>query len=428
MAALLEKLKERGCIHDVSHEAELARLLDGPCVAFYCGFDPTADSLHAGSMLPLILMRRLQEAGHRPIVILGSATGMIGDPSGKSEERKLLDEETLSANVAGIEKQIRLFLSDSGDNAYVILKNSDWLGNMNFLDFLREVGKHFTVNAMIAKDSVRARLENREQGISYTEFSYMLLQAYDFYWLNKTYDCRLQVGGSDQWGNITGGLDLIRRKREEADGAAYGMTFPLLMNSSGTKFGKTEKGAVWLSAERTSPYEFYQFWMNTADADVVRYIKLFTSIAGPALQELEEKTKNKPEERAAQTALASELTTLIHGEAETAQAVRASKLLFGEALSGVDVKTLLQVFSDVPSTEVAKSRAAQGIPLVELLVESKLCDSKGAARRAVEGGGIYVNNERRNTAADTLGIDSFVEGVVLVLRSGKKNYHLIRLV
>jgi len=263
--SLLNKFKDRGLIHDISHQEELTKVLDGPPLSFYCGFDPTADSLHVGSMMPLIMMRRLQQAGHKPIVLLGTTTGMIGDPSGKSEERQLLAQEQVVENSKEIAKQAALFLSSKGSNSFQVVQNDTWLSALSCVDYLRDVGKHFSVNAMIAKDSVKTRLTERDQGISYTEFSYMLLQAYDFLHLFQTQDCKLQIGGSDQWGNITSGIDLIRRK---CSGQAFGFTFPLLTTSSGKKFGKTEKGAVWLSAKRTSPYTFYQYWLKTEDADV----------------------------------------------------------------------------------------------------------------------------------------------------------------
>lgn len=427
MASLTATLQERGCLHDASHLDELDALLTKEKITFYCGFDPTADSLHVGSMLPLLMMRRFQNAGHTPLALVGSGTGMIGDPSGKSEERKLLDEETLQKNVAGLERQISLFLDNKGPAAFRIVKNHEWLTQLNILEFLRDVGKHFSVNAMLSKDSVRSRIENREQGISFTEFSYMLLQGYDFYWLNKHHNCRLQMGGSDQWGNITAGLELIRRKNNEAHAPAYGLTFPLLTTSSGKKFGKTEHGTVWLDAARTSPYQFYQYWIGTHDADVLRYLKLFTFIEGDELRALEEAVVSKPEERLPQMALAKTLTDLVHGETETARAVQASKILFGAPLDQVDAKTLMQVFADVPSTQFAAQRFSSGAALQELLVECGLAQSKGAAKRAIEGGGIYLNNERVQDSQLVVTDKSFVEGKVLVLRSGKKNYHLARL-
>lgn len=427
MTSLTALLQERGCLHDASHLDELDALLAKEKISFYCGFDPTADSLHVGSMLPLLMMRRFQRAGHTPLVLLGSGTGMIGDPSGKSEERKLLDEETLQRNVAGIERQISLFLESSGPAPFRIVKNHEWLVELNILEFLREVGKHFSVNSMLAKESVRSRIENREQGISFTEFSYMLLQGYDFYWLNKHHRCRLQMGGSDQWGNITAGLELIRRKNNEQHPPAYGLTFPLLTTSSGKKFGKSEHGTVWLDSARTSPYQFYQYWIGTHDADVLRYLKLFTEIDGEELRALEEALSTRPEERAPQYALAKALTDLVHGPAETGKAIEASKLLFGAPLDRTDARTLLQVFADVPSTTFTSDRFSSGAPLQEVLVECGLAQSKGAARRAIEGGGIYVNNEKIQDPQLLLSIDRFVEGKVLVLRSGKKNYHLAKL-
>ena len=424
---LLGKLKSRGCIHDASHFDELEALLEREKITFYCGFDPTSDSLHVGSMLPLVIMRRLQEAGHTPIVVIGSATGMIGDPSFKSEERKLLDDATIKKNVAGIEAQIQLFLSAEGANRFQLVRNDEWLAGMRFVEFLRDVGKHFSVNAMIAKESVKARLENREQGISYTEFSYLLLQAYDYFHLNATRQCRLQVGGSDQWGNITAGLDLIRRKNQEGHPAAYGLTFPLLMTSSGTKFGKTERGTVWLDAKKTSPYHFYQYWVNTADADVMKYIMLFTPCDGDELKNLDEASSSKPEQREAQRYLAQHLTTMIHGADETRRAIEASKLLFGEKFDSVDSRTLLEVFQDVPSTDLPRSELGSSLPLLDLLVRCGVAASKAAARRSVEGGGIYLNNDRIDDVSSAVTPAMFVEGNVLVVRSGKRNYHLVKL-
>ena len=424
---LLRKLKSRGCIHDASHFDELEALLDREKLVFYCGFDPTSDSLHVGSMMPLVIMRRLQEAGHTPIVVIGSATGMIGDPSFKSEERKLLDDDTIRKNVQGIEAQIQLFLSSDGANRFQLVRNDDWLGKIHFVEFLRDIGKHFSVNSMIAKESVKARLENREQGISYTEFSYLLLQAYDYFHLNQSRSCRLQVGGSDQWGNITAGLDLIRRKNAEGHPPAYGLTFPLLMTSSGTKFGKTERGTVWLDAKKTSPYHFYQYWLNTADADVMKYLLLFTPVDGDELARLEEEKKTKPEQRGAQRYLAEHLTSLIHGKDETRRAIEASKLLFGEKFDSVDSRTLLEVFQDVPSTDLPRSELGSSLPLLDLLVRCGVAASKAAARRTVEGGGIYLNNDRVDDVSSAVTPAMFVEGNVLVVRSGKRNYHLVKL-
>lgn len=420
--SLLKTLKERGILHDASHEKDLEKALAGEKLSFYCGFDPTADSLHVGSMLPLITMRRLQKAGHKPIVLLGSATGMIGDPSGKSEERNLLDEKTIAKNLAGIEKQISLFL-DPG--SFKLVKNDSWIKKLNIIEFLRDVGKHFSVNAMLSKDSVKTRIESKEQGISYTEFSYMILQAYDFYHLNKEENCRLQIGGSDQWGNITAGLELIRKRSKENHPQCFGMTFPLITTSSGAKLGKTEKGAVWLDAERTSPYEFYQYWINTSDEDVIRYIKLFTEIEGEELEALKKLASSAPEKRETQKALADNLTALIHGKKGLEGAVAASRILFGEKIENIDSKTLKSIFKDVPSISVARARLEQGVGILDLLVESSLAKSKGEAKRLLEGGGIYINNEKANNPQEQISLSRFIGREVLVLRSGKKNYALI---
>ncbi len=424
---LLHKLQKRGCIHDASHFDELAALLERERIAFYCGFDPTADSLHAGSMLPLCIMRRLQQAGHTPIVVLGSATGMIGDPSGKSEERKLLNEDDIARNATGIERQIATFLSSTGPNACKLVKNHEWLRNLNYIDFLRDIGKHFSVNMMISKESVKARLEAREQGISYTEFSYMLLQAYDYFWLNKHYNCRLQVGGSDQWGNITAGTDLIRKNAPDNHPPAYGLTFPLITTASGVKFGKTEQGTIWLDSNRTSPYRFYQYWLNTADADVIRYLQLFTEIEGDELAALEKAVQESPEQRLAQNTLAKQITSMVHGPEEMGRAGLASNILFGGRLTDIDSKTLLEIFSDVPATEVHAAEVITGIQLQDILVRCGLASSKGAARRLIEGGGLSINNEKTSDLHLKLTLPHFIDGKVLLLRSGKKNYHLIRL-
>ena len=426
MGTLLSDLKQRGCIHDVSNYEGLNNLLESQKTTFYGGFDPTASSLHVGSMLPLLLMRKLQRAGHRAIALVGSATGLIGDPSGKSEERTLLDKEKIEENVAGISAQIGLFLEAQGSNPFLLVQNYDWLGKLHYVDFLRDVGKHFTVNAMIAKESVRARLESREQGISYTEFSYMLLQAYDYYHLYREYQCRLQVGGSDQWGNITAGMELIRRKIPEYN-EVFGLTFPLLTTSSGQKFGKTEKGTVWLDAARTSPYLFYQFWLNTADADVMRYLSLFTDVSGDELNELSEKLVRNPEERAPQKALAAAVTAVVHGKMELDKALTASKVLFGGTIENIDADTLLEIFSDVPSTLIAAEEMQQEVPIQDLLVRGGAAASKGAAKRLIEGGGIALNNERISDSRLAVGRDRFVQGKVLVIRSGKRNYYLLRI-
>lgn len=425
MTTAIKYLEDRSLIHDITAREPLEKLLEKGSVNFYCGFDPTADSLHLGSMLPLLVMRRLQRRGHKPIVLLGTATGMIGDPSGKSAERKLLTEDEIVHNARGIEQQVELFLEKSGPAAMEIVRNDEWTRPLSCIDFLRDVGKHFTVNMMMAKDSVRTRLEDREQGISYTEFSYMLLQAYDFYWLYQNRKCALQVGGSDQWGNITAGVELIRRKTQLPESPAYGLTFPLLTTASGSKFGKTEAGAVWLSRARTSPYRFYQYWLSTLDADVVRFIKLFTDIDGEELSAIKTAVGEKPEERWGQKRLAEELTRLVHGDAETARAIRASQVLFGEKLDDVDKQTLIEIFSDVPSVKLSRSMVAGGMLATDLLVQSGLVASKSEARRLIESGGAYLNNERIIDLQLQVGAGNLLSDSLIVLRSGKKKYLLV---
>lgn len=427
MASILTGLQNRDALHDVSHYDDLDTLLSSERISFYCGFDPTADSLHAGSMLPLILMRRLQEQGHTPIVVIGTATGMIGDPSGKSEERILLSQEELDKNTNGISAQLGKFLSNDGPNAFTVLQNHCWLKELDFVSFLRDIGKHVSVNSMISKESVKTRLENREQGISFTEFSYMLLQAYDYVHLNSHHKCRLQVGGSDQWGNITAGLELIRKLNPADHKAAYGLTFPLLTTASGSKFGKTEKGTIWLDETKTSAYEFFQYWLNTSDQDVLRYLKLFSKLEEEQLQEFSEQISSQPEKRTAQKKLAEELTTLVHGQEGLRLAEQASRVLFGEAFEDLDSSVLTDIFRNVPSASVARERMKDGIQLTELLVETGVSKSKGAARRLIEGGGLYLNNTRNTESNQEITLSHFVDEQVLVVRSGKKSYHLIRI-
>ena len=418
--SVLQLLTQRGLIQDITHPEELEKKLNNEQVCFYCGFDPTASSLTIGHLIPIVLMRWLHRAGHKPIAVIGSVTGMIGDPSFRSDERKLLDLETIEQNCEGQSKQLRQLLSSGGPEVQTV-KNGDWLHELSMVDFLRNTGKHFTINAMLAKESVRGRLEDREQGISYTEFSYMLIQAYDFYFLNKTYNCELQIGGSDQWGNITAGIELIRRKSGKE---AYGFTVPLLTRSDGKKMGKSEAGAVWLDPARTSPYAFYQYLLNTPDADAGKFLRRLTLIEEAEIAELEAAGLHDPESRVPQRRLAADVTEWIHGPAETERAIQASEILFSGDWTTASSETLEMIFSDVPSTAIAPSSLEQGMALPELLVHVGASDSKGAARRAIEGGGIYINNVRLSDPKGTVSRNDFIDGKVLVVRSGKKNYYL----
>ncbi len=422
---IIEELKQRGLYYDCTDEEALtAHLSDDAPVTFYAGFDPTADSLHVGTLLVIMTMVRLQRAGHRPIAVVGGGTGMIGDPSGKSKERQLLDEQTIEHNITGIKAQLSRFLDmeDSRVGAMVV-NNYDWLGRLSFIEFLRDVGKHFTVNSMIAKESVRQRLENREQGISYTEFSYMLLQAYDFAHLNAHEGCTLQIGGSDQWGNITAGIDLIRRRGGKP---SYGLTIPLLTTSSGHKFGKTEAGTVWLDSRRTSPYQFYQFWIRTEDADVIRFLRMFTFLPMEEIDELASEHESRPEARVAHRKLAEEMTRMVHGQEGLEAAQRATQALFGGSLEGLSAADLLDIFAHVPSGTIASGDLAQGMMLPDLMVKVGFTKSKGEARRLIKGGGLYLNNQRVTSQDAKVTSDDLLDGSVMVLRSGKKRYHLVK--
>ncbi len=427
--SVLKEFKEKNAIHDCSNFDELSKYLEENEICFYCGFDPTADSLHVGSLLPLIMMRKLQLKGHFPIILIGTATGMIGDPSGKSEERVLLTQETVHKNAEQISKQVGKIV-DLGDAK--IMSNHAWIEKIKMTDFLRDLGKHFSVNSMIAKESVKERLNNREQGISFTEFSYMLLQAYDFYWLNQNHDCQLQIGGSDQWGNITAGLDLIRRKQSELkqndekkeELPAFGFTFPLLKTASGTKFGKTEAGAIWLDKNKTSAYNFYQFWLNTNDDDLEDFFNLFSFKEKEEITDILAMHKKNPEKRIAQKELAQELTKLLHGEEETLSAVSASDVLFNKNIKEASSSDLMVIFKDVPHVSIKKSELSS---LQEILVKAEAAKSNSEARRKVEAGSIYLNDEKQSDFKKEITPDEFIEGKVLIIRSGKKNYYLVKL-
>lgn len=421
--SLYEELSWRGLVSQATH-ADLGAALEREAFTVYAGFDPTADSLHIGSMVPIIGLMHFQRAGHRPIALLGGGTAMIGDPSGKSEERNLLTDDTIARNLAGCEAQLRRFLDADGANPVIFENNGSWLSELKLIDFLRDIGKHFSVNVMMAKDSVKSRLENRDQGISFTEFSYQLMQAYDFLELYDRHGCRVQIGGSDQWGNIVAGMELTRRLREGT--ATFGLTLPLVTKSDGSKFGKTEAGNVWLDAARTSPYKFYQFWLNQPDEDVVRYLKLFTFLSREAIEDLERQAHEEPHKRAAQTKLAEEVTRMVHGDAALEGSVRASQALFGGDLQGLDEATLADVFSEAPSSTLPADLPAANRPLVDVLVEAGVFASKGEARRMVKNGGLYLNSQRIDAEDAALTPESLLTPTLAVVRKGKKNYHLLR--
>lgn len=419
-----EEFLWRGMIYAASEGLE--ELLSTQLVTGYIGFDPTAPSLHVGNLLPIMGLVRLQHYGHTPIALVGGGTGMIGDPSGKAAERPLLSKEQVEFNLAGIRSQLSRFLDfEGGKNRAMLLNNADWLEPLRLVDFLRDIGKHFTVNYMLAKESVRRRYEEGE-GISFTEFSYMLLQAYDFLMLYDRYHCVLQMGGSDQWGNIVAGTELIRKLRGDR---AYAVVFPLVTTSSGTKFGKTEVGTVWLDPNLTSPYRFYQFWYNTDDRDVVNYLKYFTLLGRAEIEELETSVLVAPEKREAQRRLAEEVTRIVHGEAALRKAIQASQVLFGGEIADLSAGDVLDIFAEVPSSEIAKtSFEGEGLSIVDLVAASGLAPSKGEARRLIKAGGIYVNNRRVSDIQAMISLSDLIEGQYLVLRKGAREYHLIRVV
>jgi tyrosyl-tRNA synthetase len=421
---ILEEFQWRGLIADCTDAQELSvRVAQAP-LTLYAGFDPTADSLHVGSLVPLIGLRRFQLKGHHPIAVAGGATGSIGDPSGKTQERQLLSSETLSGNIAKVKEQLKMLLDfETKTNPARLMDNASWTKSISYVDFLRDIGKHFSVNQMIAKESVRARMEDRDVGISYTEFSYMLLQAFDFYVLCRDYNCELQIGGSDQWGNITAGIDLCRKKLARQ---AFGLTLPLITKADGTKFGKTEAGTVWLDPKRTSVYRFYQFWIQTDDRDVIRYLKYFTVLAQDEIAGLEKQHAENPGRRAAHTALAKAVTEMVHGATATAEAIRASEILFGGDLTGISESTFNEIVGEVPTKELEKSQLdGAGKPLVEVLIHSGLSPSKGQARKDIEGGGVYINNKREGNIQRPVTSNDLLFGKHLLLRKGKRNYVVV---
>jgi tyrosyl-tRNA synthetase len=417
---LIEELEWRGLLYDASEGARDA-LAAGPTTG-YIGFDPTAASLHVGSLLPILQLARLQRAGHLPIALVGGGTGLIGDPSGKTQERMLLSIEQVDANLAGIRAQLERFLDfDTPRNAARIVNNADWLRPLELIAFLRDVGKHFTVNYMIAKESVKRRLEG-DDGISFTEFSYMLLMAYDYVVLYDRFNCTLQMGGSDQWGNITAGMDLIRKLRS---GKAQGIVSPLVTTSAGTKFGKSEAGTVWLDPNLTLPFRFYQFWLNVDDRDVIKYLKFFTFKTRDEIDELARVATEQPERREAQRSLARTVTAMVHGGDQVARAERAAALLFGEDLASAALEDVLMVFDDAPSSDVVMP--PDGLTVVDLLTATKLAASRSEAVRLVKGNGIYVNNVRSSDERARLTAAQAIGGQVFVLRKGRRDQHLVRI-
>ena len=421
--SILEELKWRGLVADCTDAAELTKKISAP-VTLYCGFDPTADSLHVGNLVPLIALRRFQLLGHFPIAVAGGATGSIGDPSGKTQERQLLTKEILEKNIASVKIQLAKLLDfETKKNPARLVDNASWTQNISYLEFLRDIGKHFSVNQMVAKESVRARMEDRETGISYTEFSYMLLQAFDFMVLARNENCELQIGGSDQWGNITAGIELTRKKLGKQ---VYGLTLPLIKNADGTKFGKTEAGAVWLDPKKTSVYKFYQFWINTDDRDVIRDLKFFTFLPKEEIESLEKSHAENPGARAAHKALAESVTDLIHGESATQEAIRASEILFGGSTDAITEQIFNHIVGEVPTVEIAKSKLdGDGILFLDLIVHSGLCSSKGQARKDIESGGVYYTNIRETNFQRPLKTHDLLFGKHFLLRKGKKNYVVV---
>ena len=425
----VEELRWRGMLHQLMPGTE--ELIQKERVTAYVGIDPTADSLHIGHLCGVMMLRLFQHCGHKPLALIGGATGMIGDPSGKSQERNLLNEKTLAHNINGIKKQLERFLDFNSDapNAAELVNNYDWMKNYSFLEFVRDIGKHITVNYMMAKDSVQKRLNGEARdGLSFTEFSYQLLQGYDFLYLYKTKNCKLQMGGSDQWGNITTGSELIRRTLGP-DNEVYALTCPLITKADGRKFGKTESGNIWLDAERTTPYEFYQFWLNVSDEEAARYIKIFTLLGREEVEALIAEHSLDPGRRQLQRRLGEEVTLMVHGREEYEKALAATEILFGkatkESLLKLDEKTLLAVFSGVPHFEVARAEAV-GAKAVDLFAEKTQCfASKGEMRKLVQGGGVSLNKEKLSTFDKIITEEDLLDGKYLLVQRGKKNYNLI---
>ncbi|HWQ42739.1 MAG TPA: tyrosine--tRNA ligase [Desulfosporosinus sp.] len=416
---IFRELQDRGLVFQHTDELALRKRLEAGPVTLYCGFDPTADSLHIGSLLPILVLKRFQLAGHKPIALVGGGTGLIGDPSGKVAERILNPKEVVEQWALKIKDQLGRFLDfETKESPAIVANNYDWLGSLQVIEFLRDIGKNFPVGTMLAKDSVEARMS---KGISYTEFSYMILQSYDFLKLNEVYGCEMQVGGSDQWGNITAGIDLIRRTSDQVK-EMYGLTMPLVTKSDGVKFGKTESGTVWLDAEKTSPYKFYQFWLNTDDRDVVRFLKYFTFLSIEGINELAEEVEKEPEKRRAQRTLAIEVTKLVHGQDALDRAEKISSALFGRGLRNLFAAEIEEGFSDVPSATIENSETG----LVDLLIQGGVVSSKRQAREAIASGAIYINDIRHTDVETMVSQLERLDGKYLVVRRGKKNYYLMK--
>ncbi|MFB1051823.1 tyrosine--tRNA ligase [Paraliobacillus sp. JSM ZJ581] len=420
---ILKDLQERGLIQQMTDEEGLKEHLANQTVTLYCGFDPTADSLHIGHLVPALMLKRFQRAGHRPIALIGGGTGMIGDPSGRTDERQLNDEKTVQYFSDSITKQLARILDfESHENGAVARNNAEWLNNITIIEFLRDTGKHFGINYMLAKDSVQSRLEN---GISFTEFTYMILQSFDFLNLYEKENCSLQIGGSDQWGNITAGMELIRRAKEESDDAkVYGLTVPLITKADGTKFGKTAGGAVWLDPKKTSPYEFYQFWINTDDRDVIKFLKYFTFLNMDEIATLEKELELAPEKRVPHRRLAEEMTILVHNEAALAQAEKITAALFSGDIKALNGSEIEQGFKDVPTVEFSKEDKL----IVDLLVEAGIASSKRQAREDVNNGAVYVNGDRQQELTYTINAEDRIDDTFTIIRRGKKKYFLIKFV
>ena len=425
MTSVFEELTWRNLVFGNTEGAK--ELLAKEKISVYNGFDPTADSLHVGHLVPMLGLARLQRFGHSPIALAGGGTGMIGDPSGRSAERNLLSAEVLTHNVECVKAQLASILDfETKVNPARIVNNLDWLSQLSMIDFLRDTGKHFTINYMLNKESVSGRIE-REDGLSYTEFSYMLLQAYDFLHLHDNLNCQMQTGGSDQWGNITAGTTLIRKARGNQ---VHGLVFPLITRADGSKFGKTADGdSVWLDPKRTSPYRFYQFFINMEDEKVLEGLRFFTFMEKREIDELEHEVNERPHQRAAQRALAQTVTRMVHGDTALAKAEQASSVLFGGSMDGLSTQEIADIFADVPSSELAKSQlAGDGVALADLLADSSLATSKGDARRSIKGGAININNQRVTDETQLVSISDTIEGQFVILRKGKRRYHLIRLI